>query len=310
MKIKLPSRAAIAFFMEDGTIYRQRVYIILYVLLMSLLLLNAAVGRREEPSNISDTQLKSYQTVGDGSISLALVSKAYNPQKNILELEFKANGNNGLTTLTGNEIEFSGSVVRGKAMINIIPTINNHWTVLVTNLDPKFGALSIKVESNIPRKPTLNSSKFENVKPTFTVTQAHTNTNSNLEVQSIKSVALTAVDSETMKQKKLIKTLENQISDGQKLIAFDQNQIKKLQQNSNTLTSSEAQKATETITNLNQEIELTDETTASAKSKINSKNKIIDQLNDKKNAIKNGSFKFPAKQQTGQIQAIKPSKAR
>ncbi|MDR3241738.1 MAG: hypothetical protein LBT37_06160 [Lactobacillaceae bacterium] len=308
MKFKIPSSAEIAFWMEDGTIWRQRAYVIIYVLLMVSLLVGAMIGRREEPVNISDTKLQTYQAVGDGTVNVALVSKSYNPSKHMMQLEFSAQSSNGLTTLTGNEVSFTGNVVRGNAEISVIPTINNHWTILVTGLQKDFGALEIKTKSNIPVKPSLTSTQVTNAKPEFAITQKHVRVDNKLVKQSIKSVALTAVKTEIVKQENSIKNLKKKISDGKKLITFDQNQIQKLQQNADTLTNSEANNAADTIRNLNQEIAATNGTIDTSNSKIASKIKTISQLTDKQTAIKNGSFDFPAKIETGVIKKSNPSK--
>jgi hypothetical protein len=308
MKWKLPSRAAIEFFIEDGTIYRQRAYIIGFVIIISGLLFHAATGRQEEPLNVTEAKLNTYQSVGDGTVSLALTSKVYDPQKDMIELEFKATSANGLTTLTGNEVDFTGSVAHGNAELNVIPTINNHWTILVTKLDQKFGALQIKAKSNIPTKPSITNQKVENNKPKFAMIQTHLKTDNHLKNKSVKVVALDAVSDEIDKQELGINSLKDKIKDGNKLIDFDQNQINKLQQNSDTLTNSEAKNAADTITNLNQEIDTTNQTIEVSNNKINSKTKTIARLKKKKVAIKNGSFDFPAKQQTGVLKTIKKAK--
>jgi len=308
MKFKLPSSAEIEFWMQDGTIWRQRAYVIVYLSLMTILLVGAFIGRREEPVNITDSKLKTYQSVGDGTVNVALISKAYNPSKHMMQLEFSAQGSNGLSTLTGNEVSFSGNVVRGNAAISVIPTINNHWTILVTGLQKDFGALEINAKSNIPVKPSLTNTQNTNSKPKFSITQKHVRVDKKLVKQSIKSVALTAVKNEITKQEKSIKNLKKKISDGKKLIEFDNNQIQKLQQNADTLTNSEANDAADTIQNLNQEIAATNGTIDSSTTKIASKTKTISQLTDKQTAIKNGTFDFPAKIETGVIKKSNPSK--
>ena len=105
-------------------------------------------------------------------MSIKVDKVQYNPTKRIMSLQL-AGGNSDSLMFTGTEIKVSGNLVDGNARITTIPTTNNHWTVLVTDMPTQWGAVQLKIKPNMPIDPTAASDASTDTSAAFNVTQTH-----------------------------------------------------------------------------------------------------------------------------------------
>lgn len=303
--MKLLKKGQLEFWLDEYKATRQRWAAVLYVLIISVLLINAFIGRQDEPMNIRDTKLNENQAVGLDGMQVKMTSKNYNEKQNIIEATLEATGSTDKEILTGDEIKITGNTIRGNAKLVVIPTINNQWTVVISDLDPKFGAVQLEVSSQIPAKPgQLNDQKDDKI-ALFSATQKHFDKTNHDEELTPKSAALKALEKGKKDIEKQLTEFEKQIEESKKLIEYDKEKIKKLQENTKTLTKAEANNTAETIQSLRSEITSTEDFIELTKHDIEVKQDELKKLNDKKLAIESEDFKFS---DSTDVQTIEPKK--
>ncbi|WP_419154763.1 hypothetical protein [Weissella minor] len=306
---KLPTGSQIAFYVEDQTVIRQRIYVGLVVISLLILLVGAWVGRRTEPVNIDNTKIGTAYPVGDGSTQLKLTNSHYNPSKKLLEIDFKAiDSTNGASpfTFTGSEIQFKGKTSRGKAKMETIPTLDNQWTIVISDLDKKFGAVEIEAISKIPKSEgEVTGSDDEDRRPTFGTTQKHVKEDGSMTYSEPTEVALAVVDNQIRSDEKSIKAKNNKLDKTQQGINFENQQIDDLKKNLDHMTTNEADNAADTIGDLRDKISANNELIDQVKKEVSDKEKEVQQLHQKKSDIESGSFDVPEATKT---QMIKPKK--
>ncbi len=309
IKDKIPTGSQIAFYVEYQTIIRQRIYVGLVVTSLLILLTGAWFGRRTEPINIANTKIGTAYPVGDGTTQLKLTSSRYNPSKNLLEMDFKAtDSTNGASsfTFTGSEIKFKGATSHGNARMETIPTINNQWTIVVSDLDKKFGAVEIETISMMPKnEDSATGSADEDRRPTFGTTQKHVKKDHKMSYSEPAALALSVVDHQIENSKKSIKGKEEKIEETQKAIDFENQQIDDLKKNLEHMTTNEADDAADTIGDLRDKITTNNELIEQTKNHLSNKEKEVKQLQQKKSDIESGTFDVPASTKS---QTIKPKK--
>lgn len=281
-----------AFLLDEYKVERQRVLVGAYLLLISILLIGAFIGRQDEPMNVKDTKLNETQQVGFNSMMVKMTDKTYNEKQNFVEMTFEATGSKDKQILTGDELKITGKTIRGTADLVVIPTINNQWTIIISNLDEKFGAIELTVESLIPNKPGQPVDKTQNKIAVFKATQKHMPKSDSTEQMTPKTVALSAVQKGIKNIDSEISELKKKNDDSEKLIAYNKEQIKKLQSNTKTMTTIEAQNTADTVVDLQNEIASTQDYIKSTKEDIKSKSAEKDKMLKKEVAIKNDNFKF------------------
>lgn len=293
------------FFLEEYTPLRQRIYVGLTILFVASLSIFAFNARQTDPLNMKNTELNTEQPIGRDSMQVKMTKAVYSPKNHTAQFVFKGDGTGNDSALTGNEFKFLGKVVSGKGNLTVIPTINNQWVVLVSNLDTNFGGIQIVAESNIPEKPNINSSNIENQKPVFSTSQKDLKKVINLNASSPKTITLNAVVEEEKSNENSISKTKNKINDTKKLIEYDKSQIYKLQENTDSLTSDEVKKRSNTIENLRNEISTSETSLTELKNKLSHLKDNTKQLKDKKIAIEKGDFKLPKVQETSKVELKK-----
>ncbi|WP_419153716.1 hypothetical protein [Weissella viridescens] len=295
-KFHLPTAAQIEFFIEDKTIARQRFYLLAYGILMACLLFGAWTGRRTEPIDVSDTKIGTSQPVGDGNTQVKLTDSRYNPAKNLLEMDFQATGTSNSSnsfTFTGKELKFDGHTNHGSAKLESIPTVDNHWTVVISNLDKNFGSVEVRAMSNMPNVGELvtDGGESENSKPTFAATQKHIKHDRHLTLYAPDQLALKTVDQQISNAQKSVQKNTEKLKQTEAAIDFKNQQIDDLKENIKQMTSNEADNASDTIGDLREQITTEQDNVTQLKSDIKAKQKNIEQLEDKKQAIQSGSYR-------------------
>jgi hypothetical protein len=302
------------FFLEDKIILRQRLYAVVTFSLIAFLLIFAIVDRQGEPINIQPTKLNTPISVGgDSSLQVQMTSAQYNPDAHVAVFKFSATGIANDSVLTGDELKFSGKTSQGDGEIKVIPTLNNQWVVIVTDLDKTFGAIQIQANSNMPQKITTannassdfssssDSTTQTSPKAIFSVIQKKISRNYHLKDQSAKQVTLSSIESEKKQNQQNIKSIQQQISSANQLINFDNQQIQKLQQNTDSITQDEANKRNVTVDNLRNEINSTNRSLTDLNQKLSDANQETSSLNQKKSDVESGKFKFPDIQKATKI---------
>lgn len=302
------------YFLEEKVILRQRIYVFVSIFLIFILMIFAFVERQSDPLSIRPTKLDSPINVGSGTASyqVQMLSAEYNPNSHVAQFKFSANTASSNSVFTGSELKFSGKTTQGDGEIKVIPTINNQWIVTITDLDKTFGAIQIQVSSNTPTLSTSTASidssssssytsNVSNQKATFSVVQKSLKRNKDLKNQSAKQVTLDAVASEMKSNNQQISDYKKKIDDANKLINYDNDQINKLQQNTDSITQDEANRRNQTIQNLRLDITSTQNSLNSLNGKLSDAQQNDAVLKQKKNDVESGKFQFPEIQKASKI---------
>lgn len=300
------------YFLEEKVILRQRIYVFVSIFLIFILMIFAFVERQSDPLSIRPTKLDSPINVGSGTSSyqVQMLTAEYNPNSHVAQFKFSASTASSNSVFTGSELKFSGKTTQGDGEIKVIPTINNQWIVTITDLDKTFGAIQIQVSSNTPTLSTVSidsssSSSYKsnatNQKATFSVVQKSLKRNKSLKDQSAKQVTLDAVSSEMKNNNQQINDYKKKIDDANKLINYDNEQINKLQQNTDSITQDEANRRNQTIQNLRLDITSTQNSLNNLNGKLAESQQTNEVLKQKKNDVESGKFQFPEIQKASRI---------
>lgn len=241
----------------NGHVRRQRNLVFTILILVVILFIHAKLMARREPVNIRATKVGASQTIGynSNSINLRIDNVRYNAKTNILAVDLAGQNANAIT-MTGNELSVVGKLSAGKGEYLLIPTTDNHWTVVFNDLPKTWGAVEVDLHSNMPATPTsMGQVDDKNIDGKIRFVQSKVKIDKSLDDTSAQKIVEVAIN-------KQINSLNNQIADrndsinkAKKLIDFDQNKIIDLQKEQDLQNSSEQAKGAKSVETLQKEID-------------------------------------------------------
>lgn len=259
----------------------QQIFVFTILALIVILFGHAKWVARTEPVNISPTKIGSEQSVGyNGSgMSVKLDSAQYNPKNNLVMLTISAKADNSVT-LTGNELSIKGSVLSNvQGEYELVPTTNNHWTVLLTNLPKTWGAIQVSLKSELPE--IMQSGTDTNVPGRIRLVQSRIKTNTNISEQSAVKIIKLAVTDQINQATKSIENKQRQVKASQKVIDFNTKQISKLQSDDSLRNASEKKAAAQSVETLQNEIGQQEDSIKILEKQIARRQTLLEQDRDK-----------------------------
>lgn len=254
---KYLSVARMDYMYVNGHTKRQRIFVFSILGIVAILFVHAMILARTEPVNIHSTKLGTTQTIGYNSnnINLRVDNVRYNEKNNLLAVDLSGQNGNSIT-MTGNELSVVGKLSAGKGDYRLIPTTNNHWTVLFNNMPKTWGAVEVDLHSNMPSSPTaVSQTDDKNTDGRLRFVQSNIKTDKNLDNTSAQKIVEVAIN-------KQITSLNNQIADRNKsideantLIDFDKSKITDLQKDQDLQNASEKAKGEKSAETLQKEID-------------------------------------------------------
>lgn len=280
LNLHVPTWPEIKFWMEDGKVIRQRFLVGAYGLLMMILLIGAFVAARTAPVNIKPTKVGTTGSIGRNSASIKFDSARYNPKNNLIQINISGSDTSGVI-LSGKDISVSGESINGNEKVTMVPTTNNHWTLIVNNLDEHWGGFKLKIKSEIPQAPnTVNNSEQAQ---TFgiNINQSNIKNDSSLKKTSYKEVMLNALAKENDRYERLIKNDNSDINKLQDVIDFDNQKIDEFGNQQGVVTSSDKRKQADSIQKMRDEIATTQTQINEKNNKLKSHKKYLTQVKQK-----------------------------
>lgn len=282
--------------------------------IMVLLLL----GTKLAPENITVDVTHNNQSLDfqNGSGSVKLLSKYYNPKENLMVLNIQTTRQleaGSTVPIPQNQLNFKVQTYNPEeATMQIIPTTSDKFTLVVRHLTPKYRALKVKIENNTPTAtaytdPDDGDTKAQSrayVKDGKTVTLRIVTSkkvlNSSIHDNGRKKFAMTTISSEIKHQQKLISQKKQEIKNANKLIAIDKNNIRAKKTDDQYNTENEKKATKDTLDNLKNDIDSQNKDIESAKNSIPVHKQKIDLLQQEISDIKNGVYKLPGEIQSTQ----------
>lgn len=205
--------------------------------IMILMVLGTRIGNRT--SGEANTPLNEAQTFGgDNQYSLKLKSKAYNPDNDLMVLNFQASNDltSGGNSFNVSDLKFGLKTLgKNRSTYQVVPLQNNHIVVLINDLKPGFRGVQIAVgsktadtTSRLDKDSSSESTSQNELTAYFVVNEEKSLTNKKLKSRSQKDYAISDLNLSISK-------LETKISDNKKKILATKKQIGNTKETINSL---------------------------------------------------------------------------
>lgn len=264
-------------------------------------------------SNQNDTTLKDWTQIAAG-YSVGMTKKAYNPKSELMQVSIELR-NNDMTGSVYPRLKFSTKTLnqQPKVKTEVIRAGDSSYILVLKNLKPKFGAVLIKVSTDLKTNQTNNStenlsdesldnsndtinsndtneSKLDNGTVNIYINEISKLIDNNLTYKNKKQYWIETVNNEITHLKSEIKILKNHISSTKVKIDIDKKAITKNEEGKRYNTDKEIEKIDQENEQTRSDIQSNESAIKKMKSSIDERKKKINLLNQKIKDIKNGSY--------------------
>lgn len=282
--------------------YRRMGYVVAWFLLSVGLLIGALTA--PHVSNVEDTPLNQYLDFsGDSPASMRLTYKAYSPQKQrlVLRLNVKSSTADPTQQVIDNDLKFKVATANPtQAIVKVVPTTLNHFVVLIDHLAPKFSAIQVKVKNETPQTTTGGTIQ-KGGSLAFIINEKSSLIDSHLPQLTRRQYAQQAVEADLKLEQKRQVSQNQIIKKARAAIAADDEKITALNKDIKYQTTSQKSQTKEAVASLKQDQSGNQQTIKAAEKAIINSQGRVSLLQEKQQAIANGTYQLPAPTKTIRI---------
>lgn len=224
--------------------------------------------------------------------AMTLVSKAYSPKQKRMLIQLKTDDQNDATQqILAKYMQFDvETLANSDATVNVVPVTDDDYIIDISNLNPGFQAMKLKVTNDTPVTGSTSGSQgsvvfYMNEDKSLNKTKVPNLSDTQL-AGKVVSEQIVDVQNDTKKQ-------HQNIQKAQQTISADNDRKNSLQSNMQYQVSSQRSQTKQNIDDLNSDISQNEQNIDAANKTIQVNNNKIQLLQKKEVAIKNGTFKLP-----------------
>lgn len=275
-------------------------------------------GTKLAPANITVDVTHANQSLDfeNGSGSVKLLSKYYNPKENLMVLNIQTTRQleaGSTVPIPQNQLSFKVQTYNPEeATMQIIPTTSDKFTLVVRHLTPKYRALKVKIVNDTPSTTAYTDPDDTDTKAqkkayiqsgktvTLRIVTSKKVVSDSIHDSGRKKFAIETIKNEIGHQQRLIEKNKKDITNAKKLIAIDKNNVKAKKSDDQYNTKGEKQSTKDTIDNLQNDVDSQNKDIESAKNNISTHQEKISLLQQQITDIKSGVYKLPGEVQSTQ----------